>query len=109
MNRKFFYSSFTIALLIHVMSSPAQGTAFTYQGRLESNNATLNGSFDLKFTLFATNTAGTALEGPLTNETVAVSNGLFTSIIDFGASAFTGDSNWLEIAVRSHGNGAFAT
>src|ERR1041385_4248258 len=30
----------------------AQGTAFTYQGRLDNNGAPANGSYDLQFILF---------------------------------------------------------
>jgi hypothetical protein len=37
-----------------------------------------------------------------------VSNGLFTTLIDFG-TAFDGSSNWLEIAVLPSGNGSFTT
>lgn len=86
----------------------AQGTAFTYQGRLNSNGAPANGSYDVAFTLFATNTTGSAIAGPVTNPAVAVSNGLFTTIVDFG-NAYTGESNWLEIAVSTNGANAFNT
>lgn len=86
----------------------AQGTAFTYQGRLNSSGAPANGSYDLAFTLFATNTSGAGIAGPVTNTAVAVSNGLFTTIVDFG-NAFTGQSNWLEIAVSTNGANAFNT
>ena len=54
----------------------AQGTAFTYQGRLNSGGGAASGAYDLTFGLFATNA-------------VAVSNGLFTVMIDFGTNIFT--------------------
>src|SRR6516162_4914444 len=78
-------------------SAFAQGTAFTYQGRLNSGGGSANGSYDLSFTLFNTNSSGTAIAGPVTNAAVSVSNGLFMTTVDFGAGAFTGTSNWLEI------------
>ena len=87
----------------------AQGTAFTYQGRLNDGVNSATGSYDFTFALFATNTGGVPIAGPLTNGATAVSNGLFTATVDFGASAFTGGSNWLEIAVSTNGANAFST
>ena len=62
----------------------AQGTAFTYQGRLNAGGNPASGSYDLTFTLFNANTGGGAIGGPLTNLATAVSNGLFTTAVDFG-------------------------
>src|ERR1035437_6614161 len=87
----------------------AQGTAFTYQGRLNSSGSPANGSYDLAFRLFATNTTGVAIAAPVTNNATAVTNGLFTTTLDFGAGVFTGGSNWLEIAVSTNGANSFAT
>jgi hypothetical protein len=86
----------------------AQGTAFTYQGRLNNGGGAANGSYDLAFTLFATNTSGVAIAGPVTNTAVGVTNGLFTTTVDFG-DAFTGASNWLEIAVSTNAANNFTT
>ncbi len=44
----------------------------------------------------------------LTQTATAVSNGLFTSTLDFG-NQFPGADRWLEIAVRTNGGGAFST
>ena len=105
---------FTLALLfLSTLNSPlstasAQGTAFTYQGRLNNNGTNTTGMYDVRFTLFATNTTGTAIAGPVTNATTGVSNGLFTVTINFG-NVFTGASNWLELAVRTNGAATFTT
>lgn len=90
-------------------SATAQGSAFTYQGRLASDGAPANGSYDLTFTLFdSTNVSGNVIAGPVTNSALAVSNGLFTVQLDFGAGVFDGSDRWLEIGVRTNGNaGAF--
>lgn len=80
----------------------AQGTAFTYQGRLNADSGPANGSFDLRFVLFNSVTGGAQTSAPVTNSLVAVSNGFFTAMIDFGG-VFTGAPQWLEIAVRSNG------
>jgi hypothetical protein len=87
----------------------AQGTAFTYQGRLNDGSAPANGSYDLTFSLFNTNTTGTPLAGPVTNAAVSISNGLFTVMIDFGSSVWNGRTNWLEVGVRTNGASGFTT
>src|SRR5215469_9615814 len=99
-----------LALLIlcsEFSSALAQGTAFTYQGRLNAGGSAASGSYDVAFTLFATNTGGVAIAGPVTNSAVGVTNGLFTTMVDFG-NVFTGESNWLEIAVSTNGANAFS-
>jgi trimeric autotransporter adhesin len=84
-----------------------QGTAFTYQGRLNNGGVPANGIYDLQFTIYDLATNGTLLAGPVTNSTTGVSNGLFTVRLDFGATPFTGADRWLDIAVRTNGVGAF--
>jgi hypothetical protein len=90
-------------------SACAANTAFTYQGQLQQNGSTANGTYSLEFSLFATNTGGVAVAGPVTNEDVGVTNGLFTVSIDFGSAAFTGASNWLQIGVETNGGSGFTT
>ncbi|MGH7993500.1 MAG: hypothetical protein ACREDQ_08285, partial [Limisphaerales bacterium] len=84
----------------------AQGTAFTYQGRLNDGGAPANGSYDLTFALFNTNITGTALGGTLTNSATAVSNGLFTVTLDF-SNQFDGTPRWLQIGVRTNSTSSF--
>ena len=87
----------------------AQGTAFTYQGRLNFNGSPTAGIFDLRFAVFDAGTNGGQLGGTLTNSATAVTNGLFTATVDFGAGIFTGPDRWLEIAARTNGGGTFTT
>jgi hypothetical protein len=105
--------SATLVLLLSTLNCQvstcwAQGTAFTYQGRLNAGTNAANGIFDLTFTLFNTNLTGAALAGPVTNSAMTVSNGLFTTTIDFG-SVFDGNPRWLEIGVRTNGAITFST
>lgn len=101
---------FTLAGLFAAINSVlAQGTAFTYQGRLSDTGQTANGSYDLTFALFNVSNNGSAVAGPITKSAVAVSNGLFTVTLDFGANVFTGDARWLQVGVRTNGGGAFTT
>src|SRR2546426_11535457 len=73
----------------------AQGTAFTYQGRLNDSGGPTSGSYDLRFTIFDAVTNGSVAAGPLNNAPTDVSNGLFTVTLDFGANAFPGADRWL--------------
>src|SRR5580704_8087881 len=85
----------------------ATGTAFTYQGQLQNNGSPASGTYNLTFTLFNTYTGGVAVAGPLTNNAVGITNGLFTVLIDFGSSVWSGATNWLQIAVETNGGSAF--
>lgn len=85
----------------------AQTTAFTYQGRLTDNGIPANGSYDLRFTLYDAAEGGTAVSVSLTNAIPGVSNGLFTTTLDFGAEVFGGNARWLEIAARTNGADTF--
>ena len=86
----------------------AQGTAFTYQGRLNSGANAAGGIYDMRFTIYdSTNSPGNLVAGPVTSSATAVSNGLFTVTLDFGAGVFTGADRWLEIGVRTNGAVSF--
>lgn len=85
----------------------AQGTAFTYQGRLDSGGAPASGIYDFTFALYNAPTLGGQWGTTLTNSAVAVSNGLFTTTLDFGAVPFVGGDLWLRIGVRTNGGGFF--
>jgi hypothetical protein len=106
--------AFVILLLLSIMNLPsstasAQGTAFTYQGRLNDNGGPANGSYDLEFGIWNSASGPSPVGSTLTNSGVAVSNGLFVVTLDFGSGLFTGPARWLEIAVRTNGPGAFST
>jgi hypothetical protein len=101
---------FLVALMLICHSSLlfGQSTAFTYQGRLNDGSNPANGSYDLRFAVFDKSTNGNQ-QGPiLTNGATSVSNGLFNVVLDFG-NQFSGPDRWLEIAVRTNGNGNFIT
>ena len=67
----------------------AQGTAFSYQGRLNDGTNPANGTYDLTFTIFGGFTGGFSVAGPSTNSAIGVSNGLFSVTLDFGNSPFS--------------------
>jgi len=74
-------------------------TAFTYQGLLQDGGSPANGAYDLQFKLFDAASGGVQVGSTLTQNDVAVSNGLFTVQLDFG-SVFDGNERYLETAVR---------
>ena len=92
-------------------NASAQGTDFTYQGRLQDSGANANGNYDFQFTLWDALTGGTQQPQPtpvtVTKSSVAVASGVFTVQLDFGATAFPGADRWLETSVRLAGAGAF--
>src|SRR5262245_4004901 len=98
----------TLSTIIHHPSAAvAQGTSFTYQGRLNDGPNPASGQYDLRFTLYDLAAAGSVVAGPLTNASTGVSNGLFTVTVDFGVGTFNGANRWLQIDVRTNGGAAF--
>lgn len=88
----------------------AIGTGFTYQGQIDSNGSSINGTCDFQFTLYDGSTGGTQIGATQTSNSVNVTNGLFTVSLDFGSNAFNGDARWLEMAARCPaGGGGYTT
>ena len=87
----------------------AQGTAFVYQGQLNTNGAPANGKYDLAVSLFAAASGGSQVGSTLTNSATVVSNGAFTVTLNFGSGIFTGSNLWLQIGVRTNGSGTFTS
>ena len=99
----------SVSFSVLAESAFAQGTSFTYQGRLLDHGSPPTGSYDLTFALRDALTGGTQVGGSQTNFGASVSNGLFTVSLNFGTSPFDGSARWLEIGVRSNGtSGAFS-
>src|SRR5450759_226621 len=86
----------------------AQGTAFTYQGRLNDGASPATGIYDLRFAIYDAPNSGAQQGSLLTNSATAVRNGLFSVTLDFG-SQFSGANRWLDIGVRTNAGGAFTT
>lgn len=85
----------------------AQTSAFTYQGTLNDGMLAADGTFDLRFRLFAAATGGATLE---TDEHlgVEVEGGVFSVVVDFGSSAFdSGSDRYMGIEVREAGGGSY--
>jgi len=99
--RQFIFAlAFQGFLLISLHAAPL-GTEFTYQGRLSDGGVLATGSYDFQFTLFDASSGGVVIGSPITRTEVAVGQGLFTTSLDFGSGAFSGEARWLEIGVRA--------
>ena len=107
--RCLFATLILLSTLNSQLSTQAQGTAFTYQGSLTDNGAPASGQYSLRSILYNAEFGGSQIGPTLTNEPVAVADGLFTTTLDFGATVLDGSPRWLEVAVRTNGSAAVHT
>lgn len=77
------------------------GTAFTYQGQLKQGGNNASGTYDLQLSLWDASAGPTQIGSTICVDNVAVTDGLFTISVDFGAGVFGTEARWLEIGVRS--------
>lgn len=97
------HSIVALVMLVIAGGAQAQGTAFTYQGQLQQNGSPANGTYDLQFSIYSAADGGSLLAGPANIPGVAVANGVFTVVLDFGGSVWGAQTNWLQIAVATNG------
>jgi hypothetical protein len=93
-----------LALLSSVVAVVAQTSSFTYQGRFSSNGIPATGEFDFRFTLHGTAALTNQVGGTVTVAPLGVTNGLFTTALDFGSGVFDGSARWLQLGVRANGD-----
>jgi hypothetical protein len=102
-----FMNHYLVLALIALVSPPiavrAQGTAFTYQGRLNEAGQAAAGIYDFRCQVYDASELGTLVSTTVTNSAVPVTNGLFVLNLDFGAAPFSGAERWLHIGVRTNG------
>lgn len=92
-----------IWLCLSVSLLHAQFSGFTYQGRLERSGEPVTGLFDFEFQLFGQEVGGNPIVSvPVTRPALGVTNGLFTTVLDFGPR-FDGGAQFIEVAVRPAG------
>ncbi len=89
-------------------TTAAVGNSITYQGELNNSGNPVNDTCDMKFQLYDAASGGSSTSSEL-NQSVTVSEGIFTVELDFGSSAFTGDARYLNIAVKCSSDGGYTT
>jgi len=87
-------------LSLFLFSTTQATTAFTYQGQLSDNQALAQGSYDFQFMLFNAADNGTQIGSTISKTGLVLSEGVFTTELDFGSNVFTGINLWLEIQVK---------
>src|SRR6478672_202274 len=103
--------TYLFLMLTIVLSAGAlfgQTTGFNYQGRLTDGGIPANGNYDLQFALFDAADGSNQIGQTKIVSSVPVSAGIFTVTLDFGPSAFSGASRFLEISARPIGAAGFA-
>ena len=94
------------ALVLLILDAPAQTTAFSFQGSLQTNGTPATGNYDFEFALFDAVSGGTQFGTTVPSNNVSVANGVFSVSLDFGGQ-FPGATRFLEIRVRAAGGGGF--
>ncbi len=84
-----------------VLSDPID-TQITFQGSLFESSVAANGNYDLNFQLWDGSEAnsGAKIGGVISKSNVAVADGIFTVLLDFGPGAFIDEARWVEVLVR---------
>lgn len=93
----------TLALAIGCVfgGGSALAEGFTYHGNLEQAGAPASGSFDLKLTLYSAEQGGQVLAGPFEAYDVGVSDGAFSTQVDFGPLGDFDRTAWLGVEVKA--------
>jgi hypothetical protein len=96
-------------LTAFAVAQTPMGTAFTYQGSLQSPPGNpVTDTCNFRFGLWNAASGGSQRgTSPQSVTGVSVEDGLFTAEIDFGTSAFDGDARWLQIEVACPAGAAF--
>ncbi len=101
----------TIVLCLSTSLASAQvsQTAFTYQGQLKDEGSGVNAeSARFDFRLWNADVGGAQIGSDYVAYPVAVVDGVFTALLDFGGTAFDGQGRWLEIGVDVTGGTSYA-
>jgi hypothetical protein len=86
---------------LSVANAFAQGTGFSFQGRLNDGSNPANGRYDLQFSLFNGITGGTQIGSTIARPNTVLINGVFSVSLDFGANAFNSpNAVFIEIGVK---------
>lgn len=93
-----------VVMFMAAANARAQSAPVTYQGQLKENGQPANGIYDFQFRLAKVAVEHGHVGVPIGVDDVTVTNGLFSVLVDFGATVFDGSDLWLEIGVRTNGS-----
>ena len=98
MNRRV---AFAVVLLASASTCFAQSTAFTYQGELKQSGQLAVGVYDMRFRLFDAALGGAQVGSTVCVNNIAVTEGKFSAIMDFGQQFASSAARFVEIDVRA--------
>ncbi len=96
------FPSLIAAIAICVTLTAQKNEAITYQGRLKSGGAPVQGAVDLRFALWDKPSGGTRLAGMMDFPGVAVVDGVFSVQLGFDPDLFQDGDMYLEVLVRTN-------
>ena len=102
-------SWFALACVAVLPARHAAAQAFTYQGVLSQSGAPVNGTLDLRFQLWNALAGGAQVGGDVNKPGLALANGMINVSLDFGPSAFDGNSRWLAVQIVTNGGATVTT
>jgi len=73
---------------------------FTYQGQIREGDALVSGDADIRFTLWDAETEGNQVATEVLKSGLQLTDGRFATELDFGLSAFSGDTRWIQMDFR---------
>jgi hypothetical protein len=108
MTKTFITKQLFIVMLFVALSAAnafAQGTGFSFQGRLNDGTNPANGRYDLQFSLFDAIAGGMQTGTTITRPNTVLINGVFSVTLDFGANVFNNpNAVFIEIGVKPNGS-----
>lgn len=96
-----------IAAALGMGAALAHADSFTYHGTLKDAGRPANGQYDIQLTLYSKQNGGTMLAGPVTLYGVRVTDGNFSTNVDFGPMTPMTSQGWVDVKVRTAGDNAF--
>lgn len=96
-----------IAAALGMGAALAHADSFTYHGTLQDGGQPANGSYDMQLTLYSGQSGGRVLAGPITLYHVPVTDGNFSTNVDFGPMAPSTSQAWVDVKVSPAGSNAF--
>ena len=85
-------------------------STFTYQGQLRNAGQLVNGTVDVRFTLWDSDVGGTQIGNANSFTNYPLTDGRFALGLNFGTGAFNGDQRWVQVEFRNPaGTGQYLT
>jgi len=88
-----------VATVCSVSVQAQTDTTYTYQSELNESGNAADGLYNMEFKLFYALAGGSQVGSTVTIAAQAVSDGVFSSQLNFGAQDFGNTAHWLEIVV----------